>query len=72
MSEYVAELRRLATMCEFKMFLNETLSNRLVCSLGEEPMQWRLLEELNLYLKRACELAQGMEAANRNAKEIQA
>ena len=34
-------------------------------------MQRRLLAELNLDLKKACELAQGMEAANRNVKEIQ-
>ena len=35
-------------------------------------MQCQLLAEQNLDLKRACELAQGMEAADRNAKEIQA
>ena len=35
-------------------------------------MQRRLLAETNLNLKKACELAQGMEPANRNAKEIQA
>ena len=34
-------------------------------------MQRRLLAELNLDLKKACELAQGMETANRNVKEIQ-
>ena len=72
MSEYVAELRRLATMCEFGTFPNEALCDRLVCGLREEAMQRRLLAELNLDLKRACELAQEMEAANRNAKEMQA
>ena len=73
MSEYVAELRRLATTCEFGMFLNEALSDRLFFyGQREEAMQRRLLAEPNLDLKRACELAQGMEAANRNAKEIQA
>ena len=36
-------------------------------------MQHQLLAEQNLDLKRACELAQGMEATDRiNAKEIQA
>ena len=72
MSEYVAELRRLATTCEFGTFLNEALCDRLVCGLREESMQCWLLAEPNLELKRACELAQGMEAANGNAKEIQA
>ena len=71
-SEYVAELRRLATTCEFGTFVNEALCNRLVCGLREEAMQQWLLAELSLDLKKACELAQGMEAANRNAKEIQA
>ena len=72
MSEYVAELRRLATTCEFRMFLNKALCDRLVCGLREEAMQRQLLAEPSLDLKKACELAQGMEAANRNAKEIQA
>ena len=71
-SKYIAELQRLATMCEFGTFLNEALCDRLVCGLREEAMQHRLLAEQNLDLKRACELAQGMEAADRNAKEIQA
>ena len=71
-SEYVAELRRLATTCEFGTFLNEALCDRLVCGLREEAMQRRLLAEPSLDLEKACELAQGMEAANRNAKEIQA
>ena len=35
-------------------------------------MQCQLLAEQNLDLKGACEFAQGMEAAYRNAKEIQA
>ena len=68
-SEYVAELQRLATTCEFGTLLNKALCDRLVCGLREEAMQRRLLAEP---LKRACELAQGMEAANRNPKEIQA
>ena len=71
-SEYMAELRRLATTCEFGTFLNEALCDRLVCGLRKEAIQRRLLAEPNLDLKRACELAQGMEAANRNAKKIQA
>ena len=70
--KYIAELQRLATTCEFGTFLNEALCDRLVCGLREEAMQRRLLAEQNLDLKRACELAQGMEAADRNAKEIQA
>ena len=68
---YLAELRRLASTCEFGEFLNEALCDRLVCGLREESMQRRLLAEPRLDLKRACELAQGMEAALKDAKEIQ-
>ena len=60
---YLAELRRLASTCEFGKFLNEALCDRLVCGLREETMQRRLLAEPRLVdLKQACELAQGMEA----------
>ena len=68
---YLAELRRLASTCEFGEFLYEALCDRLVCGLREETMQQRLLAEPKLDLKRACELAQGMEAALKDAKEIQ-
>ena len=41
-SEYVAELRRLATTCEFGDFLNDALRDRLVCGLRNESVQKRL------------------------------
>ena len=69
--EYLAELRRLATHCEFNNYLNEALRNRLVCGLKSENVQKRLLAEDNLDLKRALEMAQSMEAANRNAQILQ-
>ena len=34
--DYVAELRRLATHCEFGSFLNEALRDRFVCGLRSE------------------------------------
>ena len=55
-SEYVAELRRLATTCEFGTFLNEALCDRLVCGLKEEAMQRRLLAEPSLDLLKSMEL----------------
>ena len=42
-AEYMAELRRLSTHCEFKSYLNEALRDRLVCGLRSESMQRRLL-----------------------------
>ena len=69
--QYLAELRRLATHCKFKDHLDEALRDRFVCGLISETIQKRLLTEDNLDLKRALELAQGMEAAHRNAQVLQ-
>ena len=42
-AEYVDELRRLATHCEFKTYLNEALRDRLVWGIRDESVQRRLL-----------------------------
>ena len=70
-AEYVAELRRLATHCEFGDYLNDALRDRLVCGLSNNSIQKRLLSEANLTYVRAVEMAQGLEAAKRNAKKLQ-
>ena len=72
MADYVAELRRLATTCEFGAFLDDALRDKFVCGLQKENIQRRLLAEADLELKKALELAQGMEAAEKGSKEIQA
>ena len=43
--EYVAELRRLSTHCEFGDFLERTLRDRFVCGLCNEATQRKLLME---------------------------
>lgn len=68
--QYLAELRRLATHCAFNSYLEEALRDRLVCGLRNESIQRRLLTEDNLDLKRALELAQSMELAQRNAQVL--
>ena len=72
MAEYVAELRRLATTCEFAAFLDEALLDKFVCGMRKESIQRKLLSEADLTLTKALEIAQGMEAAEKDAKEIQA
>ena len=69
-ADYVAELRRLSAHCKFGDYLDQALCDRLVCSLCAESIQKRLLTEADLTLKKALELAQGMEAADRNAKSL--
>ena len=51
--EYVAELRRLATHCEFGAFLQDALRDRLVCVLRSIAAQKNLLSEENLSLEKA-------------------
>ena len=47
------------------------MCDRLVCGLKDEAMQRRLLGEADLSLKKAFEITQPMEAAAKNAREIQ-
>ena len=52
MADYVAELRRLATACEFGAFLDDALRDKFVCGLQNENIQRRLLSEADLELKK--------------------
>ena len=71
-ADYMAELRRLATHCKFEGegHLDEALRDRLVCGLSSEGVQKRLLTYADLTLAKAVEVAQGMEAAERDMQEM--
>ena len=69
---YMATLRRLADRCEFGTHLNDALRDRFVCGLRQEATQRKLLTMEGLTLQRAYETAYGMEAANKQASELQA
>ena len=69
-AQYMAELRKLATHCEFGAYLNDALRDRLLCGLSNSNIQKRLLSEDRLTLNRALKMAQGMEAAESNAKKL--
>ena len=71
-AQYMAELRKLAEHCDFKDYLDEALRDRFVCGLQSEATQRRLLAEAELSLKKAFEIAQGMETASKQASELQA
>ena len=58
-TEYVAELCRLATHYEFGEYLNNALRDRFVCGLHNSGTQKRLLAEAKLMFAKAVELAQG-------------
>ena len=50
--------------------MDTALRDRLVCGLGNESAQKRLLAETALTLKKAIEIAQAMEAADIQSKEL--
>ena len=69
-TEYVAELRRLATRCSFDAYLNDALRDRLVCGLKSESIQKSLLAEKGLTLAPAVDKAKEMEAAHKSAQTL--
>lgn len=69
---YVAALRKLAEHCDFKDTLNDTLRDRLVCGLGNEAAQKKLLTESDLTLEKAINISVTMEMATKEAQQLHA
>ena len=67
----VAELRKLTEHCNFGDTLPEMLRDRLVCGINNKKIQWRLVAERELTLKKAKELALGEELAAKHVVDIQ-
>ena len=68
---FVAELRRLAEHCKFGQTQDEMLRDRLVCGITDSRVQRRLLAEPDLTLKKALELAQAQEMAEKGTQQLQ-
>ena len=60
----------MALTCEFGNFLDEALYDRFICGILEEAIQCKLLAEADLTLTKALSLAQSMEIAQKDLKEI--
>ena len=71
-AQFVAELRRLATHCQFSENLDDALRDRLVCGLKPalEGAQKKLLGIKDLTLQKAVEVAAGFESVEKSSKEI--
>ena len=67
---FVSELRSLAKSCNFGDTLETMLRDRIVCGINDPIIQRRLLSEKALTFKSAMELAQGMESAAKNVREL--
>ena len=67
---FVTELRRLLEFCIFGDTLEAIIRDRIICSINDDAMQKRLLAEPTLTYSRAVELAQSLERADKNVKEL--
>ena len=70
MAAFIAELRQLSEFCEFGATPENMLRDRLVCGIASSAIQRRLLAELDLTLKKAQDLAQAIESADKGSTEI--
>lgn len=70
-AQYLSELRVLSEICDFGLSLDDMLKNRLVCGVGDQGIQRKLLVEDGLTMKRATDIALAMETAVRNAATLQ-
>ena len=70
-ASYVARLRDLTQYCEFGDTLELMLRDRLVCGVGNEQLQRRLLAEPELTFQKAMKLSQTFESAMQDARKLQ-
>ena len=70
LATYVAELRKLSEFCEYGDQLDQMLRDRLVCGIADTRCQQRLLAEVELTFDKAFKLAQAMEVAERDSKQL--
>ena len=68
---FLAELNRLSEHCNFGDALQDMLRDRLVCGIHDQRTQRRLLAETDLTLHKAFEVAQAIESAESQVKELQ-
>ena len=69
-AEFVAELRRLSSNCDFGNYLEEALRDCFVCGLHSEATQKQLLTETDLTLARTVDIVKSMEAADKKTQQL--
>ncbi len=69
-ADYVAELRKLVSTCEYNSALETMIRDRVVCGVRSETVRRRLLGEADLKLETAIQIAEATEDAERQCREI--
>ncbi|UYV74425.1 K02A2.6-like, partial [Cordylochernes scorpioides] len=67
-SDYLVEIKRLASSCNFGNFLEDSLRDKMVCGLYNAKIQNRIWSEGDISLAKVIEIALSMEAAEKNTK----
>lgn len=70
MVKYFTALQRLATTCKFEDYLKEALRNQFVFRLRTQNIQGRLLEQRDLVIEKALEIAISMETSAKDAAQL--
>ena len=70
-ANYLAALRTTSEHCEFGESISDMLRDRLVCGIGDSHIQRKLLAEAKLTYDKAVDIALSMEAADKDARDIQ-
>ncbi|XP_045775110.1 uncharacterized protein K02A2.6-like [Maniola jurtina] len=68
LTEYLHNLKHLATTCNFGTMLEENLRDQFVSGLANELMRSRIFAEKDIKYKEAVELALALEAAEKHAE----
>ena len=69
-TDFVADLRRISEHCKFGDTLDQMLRDRLVCGIRDGCIQKRLLAEPELTFRKAFDLCQANEMAEKNAHNL--
>lgn len=69
--KYVANLKKLAMLCDYGNSLEDNLRDQFVFGVSSEAIKKKLLSERELSFQRATEIAQSLEAASRDAAQMQ-
>ena len=69
MSEFAANLKKLASTCDFGTFLSDALRDRFVCGLRSTSLQKKLLADDHTF-QQALKVALNHEAAEKDVAEL--
>ena len=68
--QYITDLKKLATTCEYGNLKDDLIRDRLVCGVNNESIRRQILKEADLTLQRAIQLCQIDELTNERLKEM--